>query len=103
MPDIEHRFFQKYKAAGLAVVAIDPNAPDYGQASEVDTFVETLGVTYPVGVEDSATYEQFVQNFPGVNPYPVDVLVDKQGIIRYIAREYDPAAMDAKIQQLLAE
>ncbi len=100
---MEERFYQKYRSAGLIMVAIDPDAEDYAQQSEVANFVDTLGVTYPVGVEETANYPLFTQNFTGVNPYPVDILVDKQGIVRYVAREYDPAAMDAMIQQLLAE
>lgn len=105
---MEHRF-SKYNTQGLVMVAIDPDADDYQQQSQVANFVQTLGVTFPVGVEElpsgatSLTYRQFTQAYAGVNPYPVDVIVDKQGIIRYVAREYDPAAMDAMIQQLLAE
>lgn len=105
---MEHRF-SKYKAQGLVMVAIDPDAEDYQQQGQVANFAETLGVTFPVGVEElapgatSLTYRQFTQAYTGVNPYPVDVIVDKQGVIRYVAREYDPAAMDAMIQLLLAE
>jgi len=85
------------------MLAIDPDSDDYTYASEVQNFVSTLGVTFPVGVEETSTYELFTASYKGVNPYPVDVIVDKQGIIRYVAREYDPVAMDAMIKQLLAE
>lgn len=43
------------------------------------------------------------ENFKGVNPFPVDVIVDKDGTIVYIAREYDPDAMDDILTRLLAE
>jgi hypothetical protein len=100
---MEQRFYQKYKSSGLVMAAIDPDAEDYTQQGEVANFVNTIGVTFPVGVEETANYALFTQNFTGVNPFPVDILVDKLGIIRYVAREYDPPAMDAMIQQLLAE
>jgi hypothetical protein len=100
---MEQRFWQRYKDQGLVMVAIDPDAEDYAQLAEVQNFAETLDLTFPVGVEDTATYELFTSAFTGVNPFPVDVLVDKQGKIRYVAREYDPAAIDAMIQVLLAE
>jgi hypothetical protein len=101
---MEHRF-SKYIPQGLVMVAIDPNADDYVLQGEVANFVDTLGVSYPVGVEEPThpRYSEFTAAFKGVNPYPVDVLVDKQGKIRYVAREYDPVAIDALIQQLLAE
>lgn len=85
------------------MVAIDSDDDDYQQMSEVQNFCETLGVTYPAGLEETQVYEQFRSNFDGTNPFPLDVIVDKQGIIRYVAREYDPVAMDAVIQELLAE
>lgn len=95
--------WQAYETQGLMVVAIDPDDDDYTQIAEVEAFCSTLDVTFPVGVEDTQTYESLAGAFDGANPYPVDVLVDKQGIIRYVAREYDPAQMEAVIQQLLAE
>lgn len=100
---MEHRFWQKYQDEGLVMLGIDPDPDDYMQISEVENFCSTVGVTYPVGVEDSMTYELLTSAFAGTNPYPVDVVVDKQGIIRYVAREYDPAALQRVIEELLEE
>ncbi len=100
---MEQRFWQEYQSQGLVMVGIDPDSDDYTQTAEVEDFCDTLGVTYPVGVEETDTYQLLRENFDGTNPYPVDVIVDKQGIIRYVAREYDPAAMEAVILELLAE
>jgi hypothetical protein len=100
---MEQRFWQGYADEGVVMLGIDPDAEDYTQLPEVENFCETLGVTYPVGVEETSTYELFGSAFAGTNPYPVDVIVDKQGIIRYVAREYDPAAMQRVVDELLAE
>ena len=100
---MEQRFWRVYESQGLMVIGIDPDRDDYTRISEVENFCNTLGVTYPVGVEETSNYNLFRENFDGTNPYPVDIIVDKQGIIRYVAREYDPAAMEAVIQTLLAE
>lgn len=54
-------------------------------------------------MEETSNYELFTDNFTGTNPYPVDIIVDKKGIIRYVAREYDPDRMTEVIEQLLAE
>ena len=67
----------------------------------VQRFVERLGVTYPIGLEQTANYGGYAQNFRGANPFPVDIIVDRQGMIAYVAREYDPAAMTAVIERLL--
>jgi hypothetical protein len=69
----------------------------------VQRFTEHLGVTFPVGLEESGSYRRFAENFAGANPFPVDVIVDRDGTIAYIAREYDPAAMEDVITRLLGE
>jgi hypothetical protein len=102
LPDIEQRFHQTYKDQGLVVVAL--NAHDsVEQIAQVQQFVDNLSVTYDIGIEESETYQALVQNFAGLNPFPVDVLIDKNGKIRYVSREYDPYAIDEMIQTLLAE
>lgn len=100
---MQHRFWQPYQAQGLVVMGVDPDDDDYTQLPEVANFCDDIGVTFPAGVEDTMTYELLRDTYDGTNPYPVDVIVDKQGIIRYVAREYDPVAMEAMIQRLLDE
>ena len=68
----------------------------------VQRFTDKLGVTFPAGVEDTGSYRRFAENFRGSNPFPIDVIVDRDGTIAYIAREYDPEAMDTVIERLLA-
>jgi peroxiredoxin len=100
---MEQRFWQAYADEDIVMLGIDPDEEDYTQLPEVEAFCETLGITYPIGIEESMTYEMFGSAFEGTNPYPVDVIVDKQGIIRYVAREYDPVAMQRVLDELLAE
>ena len=70
----------------------------------MQAYAERIRVTMPVGVEEPAsTYAAITANFVGPNPFPVDVIVDKQGIVRYVTHEYDPQAMIQMIEQLLAE
>ena len=102
MPDIEQRFHQTYKDQGLVVVALDAHDTTE-QIGQVQQFIDNLGVTFDVGIEQSGTYTSLVQNFAGLNPFPVDVLIGKDGRIRYVTREYDPYAMTEIIEQLLAE
>ena len=101
MPDIEQRFLQRYGSQGLTVVAL--NAHDaLEQLEEVSRFVGKLGISYPAGLEQTETYRTITENFAGTNPFPVDVVIDRDGRIAYIAREYDPDAMGRVIERLLA-
>jgi hypothetical protein len=56
-------------------------------------------------LEDTSTptYEAFVEQFKGANPFPVDVVVGKDGRVRYVAREYDPEGLIAAVEEALAE
>jgi hypothetical protein len=86
----------------LAVVAL--NAHDQlEQIGDVQEFCATLGVSFDVGLEETGTYRALTQNFVGPNPFPVDVIVGKDGKIAYITREYDPPAITEVIEKLLAE
>jgi peroxiredoxin len=102
LPDIEARFWQKYRDRGLVVVAL--NAHDsLEQVGQVDQYVDHLRLSYRLGLEQSGTYKQLTQNFAGTNPFPVDIIVGRDGQIAYIAREYDPDAMTEVIERLLGK
>lgn len=102
LPDIEARFWQKYRDRGLVVVAL--NAHDsIEQVGQVEDYVNHLRLSYRLGIEQSGTYKRLTQNFAGTNPFPVDVIVGRDGQIAYIAREYDPDAMTDVIERLLAK
>ena len=66
-------------------------------------FGHKLKVTYPAGLEISANYVPFTKAFQGLNPFPVDIVVGKDGKIAYVAREYDPAGIAAAIKAELAK
>ncbi|WP_437799273.1 redoxin domain-containing protein [Sorangium sp. So ce693] len=103
LPDTEERFWRKYKDRGLQVVALNPREP-VDQIGQVQAYCDNIKVSFPVGLEETAsTYGAVTSNFPGPNPFPVDVIVGKDGIVRYVTHEYDPDAMTAVIEQALAE
>ncbi len=101
LPDIEARFWQKYRDRGLVVVALNAHDP-LEQVGQVEEYVNHLRLSYRLGIEQSGTYKRLTQNFAGTNPFPVDVIVGRDGRIAYIAREYDPDAMTEVIERLLA-
>ncbi|KYF63158.1 redoxin domain-containing protein [Sorangium cellulosum] len=103
LPDTEERFWRKYKDQGLQIVALNPRE-SVDQIGQVQAYGDNIKVTFPLGIEETAsTYAAVTSNFPGPNPFPVDVIVGKDGIVRYASHEYDPDAMTAVIEQALAE
>ena len=110
MPDLEERFWKKYEDSGLTVIGIDPGGRGgtSGGASTddiagVQRYCQNLKVTYPIGLEMTANYVPFTQAFKGLNPFPVDVVVGKDGKIAYIGREYDPDRLTAVIEEELSK
>lgn len=95
-----------YGPQGLQVVAIDPDSQDYTDPGAVAAFAANQGVTFPVTIQETAvtpTYSTIEGIYDGANPYPVDILIDKLGVIRYVSREYDPTVIEEMIPVLLAE
>ncbi len=59
-------------------------------------------MTFPLVLGDT-TKNQYAVPDGAISPYPVDVIVDREGTIRYLRHEYDAAAMADVIETLLSE
>ncbi len=61
-------------------------------------------MTFPIGwsLEDSYTLFR-IDGGDAISPYPLEVVVDRQGIIRYVSREFDLAALESIVEEVVAE
>jgi peroxiredoxin len=57
----------------------------------IDAFIRQTGVTFPVVMDQGQT--QLYDQGPAISPYPVDVVIDRDGTIRAIFTEYDADAL----------
>lgn len=71
-------------------------------ADTVGAFEEQTQVTFPLLLQDT-TRGQLAFSDAAISPYPLDVILDRTGTIRYLRREFDIEAMDTTLQQLLDE
>lgn len=97
-PDLEHSFHQQYGPEGLLVLGL--SARSSADAEDLAAFLDATGATFPVVVDDRDTYAQYAAD-DSVSPYPIDVVVDADGIIVYLSREYDPDAMADAVERVL--
>ncbi len=66
----------------------------------VQDFVDAFGVTFPVLLDEAG--EVYAGYSRGAQlPFPLDYIIDQEGIIRYIATEYDPDEIVGEIEVLL--
>ncbi len=98
MPDIEASIWQKYRDKGVLVYGIHGgDLPD-----QVLDFIAQTGVTFPIVADAQGSLSSFV--FPnGVNyPYPRDVVIGKDLVVRSIRNSFNPDEMSSLVEQLLA-
>lgn len=67
----------------------------------VRSFKDQTGVTFPILLNDR-TYFEYADS-SAISPFPLDVILDRSGTIRYLRREFDGQAMRDTIEMLLAE
>lgn len=75
------------------------NTTDSGETLE--QFIDQTGVTFPTGWDVESSYDAFKAADEGLSPFPLDVLVGRDGVITWLSREYDAGALLAAVQQAL--
>jgi len=83
------------------VIAIDANGDPMAGLQQYLTHIPQ---TYPIGLEDpsTTTYAAMTAVYKGLNPFPVDIVLDRNGTVVYVGREYDPQTIKQTIDKLLA-
>ncbi len=97
--DLEATIWQRYQGQDVVVLGINAG-PDPRPVLEV--FVDAFQITFPVLLDhDNLVFDQY--RLPGPqSPFPVDYVIDRDGTVAYQATEYDPDALTAVIDDLLA-
>ena len=98
--------WQRYRDQGVVVVGLNPSGLRTSADSEnlLTQFKEQAGVTFPLGWPTDDSFNTFrLASGPSISPFPLDVIIDRQGKVRYVNSEYEAAEQKAVIEQLLAE
>jgi hypothetical protein len=67
----------------------------------VREFGEHHGVTFPIMRDPGGTYGQY-DDVGSTAPFPLDVIVDQQGIVQYVDTRFEPEVLHDVIDGLLA-
>jgi peroxiredoxin len=94
------RIHQRYQDAGFAVLGI--NVEGAKKADEAQAMVSKAGVTFPVLIDEG----QQVSELYALEAMPTSVVVDRDGVVRYVHLGYKPGD-EAKylevVKQLIRE
>ncbi len=92
------RIHQRYSDAGFAVLGVNVE----GQIAPAKEIADSTGVTFPLLIDEN----QRVAEVYDLEAMPSSVLVDRDGVVRYVHRGYKPGD-EAKylevVKQLIAE
>lgn len=87
-----------YGAEGLVVLGLLSGSR--ADAADLDAFLDATGATFPILIDTADTYSEY-DNVGAISPYPIDLVIDADGTIVYLARTYEPAALRAAVESVL--
>lgn len=93
---------ERYDPAEVTVWLVNSEDP----IDSVERFLRAGDVTLPTLLDtDGSWYRSYDRSHTegAYAPYPMQVLIDREGRIRHIATQYDAEAMRGHIDRLLAE
>jgi peroxiredoxin len=71
----------------IGVGVVKPSWPFNDSLEIVQSFIEQSGITFPVVSDSAQSFDQWGPA-PEASPVPLDIVVDREGVIRYVGREY---------------
>lgn len=97
-PGLDTELQQPFADQGLTVLGVSTGSFNESEAT-LDAFAEQTGVGFPL-VHDSGTYSSW--SFPpALSPFPRQVLIDRDGIVRYVASEHRAGELRAAVEEVL--
>jgi len=96
MPLLENTW-QRHRAAGLIILGA---SVDRGDARDVQTFVTSRNITYPIAIVDA----DFIAAIGGVLGYPTSILIGRDGAVRHkVVGPIGPLSLEPAIRRALAD
>ncbi len=102
-PELETRIRQQYPEEEVVVLGLSGRGLFGNETTAtLGAFVEQTGVSFPI-LRGDDTYFDYADPEGAISPFPLDVIVDRDGNIAYLRREFDADAMLLTIDRLLAD
>ncbi|MEO7996202.1 MAG: TlpA disulfide reductase family protein [Gemmatimonadaceae bacterium] len=96
MPLMENTW-QRHRDAGLVILGA---SVDRGDPQDVQTFVASRGITYPIAI----VRDDFIAALGGVVGYPTSILIGRDGTVRHkVIGPIGPLSLEPAIRRALAD
>lgn len=101
LPEIDTQIWQRYRNRDVVVLGLSGDGL-FGQESRetVERFGAQSGVSFPLLLGDQSR-RGYGKSQANISPYPFDVIIDREGKIRYMSSKFDGEAMRRVIDELL--
>jgi hypothetical protein len=71
-----------------------------GESKEqIEQFRANYGISFDTWIDNNNNYQQLIE--PGGRQFPLEVVIDKEGIIRYLENNYYPGEAVKVIQEYM--
>lgn len=81
----------------MTVIGINTGGLGGENAATIQAFIQQTGVTFPVVEDLGQSYGSWVQAAVP-SPFPLDIVIDRDGYVIYISHEYDAAELLQAVQ-----
>ncbi len=71
--------------------------------ADADKFRRETGISFAVLPSNKSSRLFSARADPNISPYPFDVIVDRQGVVRYLSQRLDVDAMVRTVEALVRE
>lgn len=84
----------------MVVIGLDPGGLTGQDASFVQDYAANLGLSFPIVIDSQGSYNKYV-SVSKIAPFPLDVVVGKDGVVTLVKRDFDIEELVDAIQQAL--
>lgn len=79
----------------MVVIGINSGGLGGETQAMIQAFVDQTQVTFPI-VQDPVSFTDW-ETSTSISPFPLDIVVDRNGIIQHVYREYDADTLIAAV------
>jgi peroxiredoxin len=102
LPDIQREIWEKHDPTDVIVIGLDPGGLTGQDQNYVEAYAANLGLTFPIMMDFNNSYSQYVGT-DQIAPFPLDVVVDRNGVVQLVKRDFDIEVLSAAVDQAVAE